>query len=112
MKATARIWGATRCISSEQKLFETEPSERSQTHHHTPHGFPDKQIKHSDCATTVTLIEFQISMTKAASKKKKKHKKKKKKKKKKTTTLHQQIGLTFKEETNKVLHLEYNFVWC
>jgi hypothetical protein len=26
--------------------------------------------------------------------------------------LHQQIGLTFKEETNKVLHLEYNFVWC
>jgi hypothetical protein len=46
---------------------ETEPSERSQTHHHTPHGFPDKQIKHCDCATTVVLTEFQISMAKAAS---------------------------------------------
>jgi len=27
-----------------------------------------------------------------------------------TMTLHQQIGLTFKEETNKALHLEYNCV--
>jgi hypothetical protein len=24
----------------------------------------------------------------------------------------QHIGLKFKEETNKVLHLEYSFVWC
>jgi hypothetical protein len=23
-----------------------------------------------------------------------------------------EIGITFKEETSKVLHLEYNFVWC
>ena len=25
---------------------------------------------------------------------------------------HQQIGLKFKEETRKVLHLEHSFVWC
>jgi hypothetical protein len=24
----------------------------------------------------------------------------------------QQIGLTFKEETSNILHLEYSFVWC
>ena len=66
MKAHAHIWGATRCISSEQKLFETEPSERSQTHNQTPQDFPDKQIKHSDWAKTVIFIEFRISMAKAA----------------------------------------------
>ena len=27
-------------------------------------------------------------------------------------SLHQQIGLTFKEETSKLLHLERGFVWC
>ena len=26
--------------------------------------------------------------------------------------LHQQIGLKFKEETSKVLHMEHSFVWC
>jgi hypothetical protein len=26
--------------------------------------------------------------------------------------LQQQIGITFEGETNKVLHLEYSFVWC
>jgi hypothetical protein len=26
-------------------------------------------------------------------------------------SLHQKIGLTFKEEISKVLHLEHNFVW-
>ena len=25
---------------------------------------------------------------------------------------HQQIGLTFKEETSEVLHLEHSIVWC
>jgi hypothetical protein len=30
----------------------------------------------------------------------------------KKKTFHQQTGLKFKEETNKVLHLEYSFVWC
>jgi len=25
---------------------------------------------------------------------------------------HQQIGLKFKEEINKLLHLEYSFLWC
>jgi hypothetical protein len=25
---------------------------------------------------------------------------------------HKQIGLKFKEETSKVLHLEHSFVWC
>jgi hypothetical protein len=27
-------------------------------------------------------------------------------------SFHQQIGLKFKEETSKVLHLEHCFVWC
>jgi hypothetical protein len=27
-------------------------------------------------------------------------------------TLYQQIGLTFEEETSKMLHLEHGFVWC
>ena len=27
-------------------------------------------------------------------------------------SLHQKIGITCKEETSKVLHLEYSFVWC
>ena len=27
-------------------------------------------------------------------------------------SFHLQIGLKFKEETSKVLHLEHNFVWC
>ena len=27
-------------------------------------------------------------------------------------TFHWQIGLKFKEETGKILHLEYSFVWC
>jgi hypothetical protein len=26
--------------------------------------------------------------------------------------LHQQIGLTFKEETSEMLHLEHSLVWC
>jgi hypothetical protein len=30
----------------------------------------------------------------------------------KKKAFHQQIGLTFKEETSKVLHLEHSFVWC
>jgi hypothetical protein len=30
----------------------------------------------------------------------------------KKKTLHQQIVFKFKEETSKVLHLEYSFVWC
>jgi hypothetical protein len=25
---------------------------------------------------------------------------------------HQQTGLKFEEETDKLLHLEYNFLWC
>jgi hypothetical protein len=28
------------------------------------------------------------------------------------TLFHQLIGLTFKQEANKVLHLEHSFVWC
>ena len=27
-------------------------------------------------------------------------------------SFHQQIGLKFEEETNKMLHLEHGFVWC
>ena len=27
-------------------------------------------------------------------------------------SFYQQIGLKFKEETNKMLHLEHGFVWC
>ena len=27
-------------------------------------------------------------------------------------SFHQQIGLKFKEETSKMLHLEHSFVWC
>jgi hypothetical protein len=27
-------------------------------------------------------------------------------------SFHQQIGLKFKEEASKVLHLEHSFVWC
>jgi len=27
-------------------------------------------------------------------------------------SLHQQIGLKFKKETGKLLHLEHSFVWC
>jgi len=27
-------------------------------------------------------------------------------------SLHQQVGLTFKDVTSKMLHLEYSFVWC
>ena len=27
-------------------------------------------------------------------------------------SFHQQTGLIFKEETSKVVHLEYSFVWC
>jgi hypothetical protein len=27
-------------------------------------------------------------------------------------TFHQQTGLKFKEETEELLHLEHNFVWC
>jgi hypothetical protein len=27
-------------------------------------------------------------------------------------SLYQQIGLTFKDVTSKMLHLEYSFVWC
>jgi hypothetical protein len=27
-------------------------------------------------------------------------------------SFHQQIGLLFKEETSKVLHLEHSCVWC
>ena len=27
-------------------------------------------------------------------------------------TFHQQIGLKYKEETSKVLHLEHSTVWC
>jgi hypothetical protein len=27
-------------------------------------------------------------------------------------TFHQEIGLRFKEETRKVLHLEHSSVWC
>jgi hypothetical protein len=30
----------------------------------------------------------------------------------KESSFHQQIGLKFKEETSKVLHLEQSFVWC
>jgi len=30
----------------------------------------------------------------------------------KKKTNHHQTGLKFKEESSKVLHLEYNFVWC
>jgi hypothetical protein len=30
----------------------------------------------------------------------------------KKKTFRQQIGLKFKEETSKVLHLEHSFVWC
>jgi hypothetical protein len=43
-------------------------------------------------------IKSRIAMAKAALKKKK--------------TFRQQIGLTFKEESSKVLHLEHSFVWC
>jgi acyl-CoA thioesterase len=31
---------------------------------------------------------------------------------KKQNISHQQIGLKFREEINKVLHLEHSFVWC
>jgi hypothetical protein len=31
---------------------------------------------------------------------------------KKKILFHQQIGLKFKEETSKMLHLEHSFVWC
>jgi hypothetical protein len=31
---------------------------------------------------------------------------------KKNTLFYQKIGLTFKKETGKVLHLEHSFVWC
>jgi hypothetical protein len=27
-------------------------------------------------------------------------------------SFHQQIGLKFKEETDKLLHVEHSFVWC
>ena len=27
-------------------------------------------------------------------------------------SFHQLIGLTFKEDTSKVLHFEHSFVWC
>jgi hypothetical protein len=27
-------------------------------------------------------------------------------------SLYQQIGLTFQEETSKILQLEHSFVWC
>jgi hypothetical protein len=27
-------------------------------------------------------------------------------------SFHQQIGIKFKEESDKVLHLEHSFVWC
>ena len=27
-------------------------------------------------------------------------------------SLYQQIGLKFEEETSKMLHLEYGFLWC
>ena len=27
-------------------------------------------------------------------------------------SFHQELGLTFKEETSQVLHLEHDFVWC
>ena len=30
----------------------------------------------------------------------------------KKTLCHQQIGIKCKEETSKVLHMEYSFVWC
>jgi hypothetical protein len=30
----------------------------------------------------------------------------------KQNVFHQQIGLKFKEETSKTLHLEHSFVWC
>jgi hypothetical protein len=30
----------------------------------------------------------------------------------KKDSFYQQIGLQCEEETNKVLHLEHNFVWC
>jgi hypothetical protein len=30
----------------------------------------------------------------------------------KKKAFHQQIELKFKEETSKVLHLDYSFVWC
>jgi hypothetical protein len=43
-------------------------------------------------------IKFRIDMAKAAFKKKK--------------TVHQQIGLKNKEESSKLLHLNYRFVWC
>jgi glycyl-tRNA synthetase beta subunit len=42
-------------------------------------------------------IKYITAMAKAAFKKK---------------TFHQQIGLKFKEETSKELHLEHSFVWC
>jgi hypothetical protein len=43
-------------------------------------------------------IKSRIAMAKAAFNKKK--------------TVHQQFGLTFKEETCKALHLKHSFVWC
>jgi hypothetical protein len=43
-------------------------------------------------------IKSRIAMAKAAFNKKK--------------NFHQQIGLRFKEEISKVLHLEHSFVWC
>jgi len=43
-------------------------------------------------------IKFRIDMAKAAFNKKK--------------TVHQQIELINKEESSKVLHLDYSFVWC
>ena len=30
----------------------------------------------------------------------------------KNNSFYQQIGLKFKEETSKIIHLEYNFLWC
>jgi hypothetical protein len=43
-------------------------------------------------------IKSRIAMAKSAFNKKK--------------TFHQKIGLKFKEESSKVLHLEHSFVWC
>jgi hypothetical protein len=46
------------------------------------------------------IRSFVFAMAKAESNKKKK------------SLFYQQIGLTFEEETSKILHLEHVFVWC
>ena len=69
-----------------------------------------KQLKNVECfkylgsmltsdGRCMCEIKSRIAMAKAAFNKKK-------------TLFYQKIGLKFEEETSKMLHLEYGFVWC